>query len=115
VVRDLAMVIPPAARTRVQHLIVELMGHDDASPRRLASTALDLGSRIALTVTGNLEAALFALLRLRGKQPDSIHDPDTLELCRTDPALRALLSFAISEQYIEARREDWAQAVQETA
>jgi hypothetical protein len=105
VTRELAAAIPPAAHPRLAGLIAELMGHEDLNPRRLAASAFDYGSRVALAVTGNVSAALQALLRLRGKPPEEFSADEVLELCRTDPPMRALLSFAISEVYLDARRE----------
>jgi tetratricopeptide (TPR) repeat protein len=104
VTRDLAAAIPAAARPHLAELVAELMSQEDLNPRRLAAHAFDHGSRVALLVTGNVSAALHALLRLRGKPPAEFQRQEVLELCRTDPAIRALLSFAISEVYLEARR-----------
>jgi tetratricopeptide (TPR) repeat protein len=105
VARELWPMLAPEQRPRVQSLIVELMRHDDATPRRLVSAALERASRVALLVSGDVSAAMNALLRLRGKQPHALHLADKIELFRADPALRGLLSFAISEQYIEVRRQ----------
>jgi hypothetical protein len=49
-------------------------------------------------------AAVNCLLRLRGLSPAGLILEDKLELCRTEPALRGMLSFAISELYAEAQR-----------
>jgi hypothetical protein len=112
VIRELGAAIPPAARPRLHELINELMGHEDLNPRRLAASAFDHGSRLALVVTGDVSAALHALLRLRGKPPQEFSAGELFELCRTDAPIRALLSFAISEVYLDARRE-WSPFEQE--
>jgi hypothetical protein len=91
------------------------MGHDDLNPRRLAASAFDFGSRVALLISGDVRAALQALVRLRGRPLDELSGDERLELCRTDPALRALLSFAISEIYLDARREQSPLFAQDTA
>jgi tetratricopeptide (TPR) repeat protein len=114
VTRELSAAILPAGRPKVASLIAELMGHDDVNPRRLAAGAFDFGSRVALMVTGNVDAALQALLRLRGRPPGELSLAEKLDLCRADSSLRALLSFAISEVYLEARRELGAPAAQDT-
>jgi len=44
------------------------------------------------------------LLRLRGLSPSGLTLEDKLELCRTEPALRGLLTFAVSELYADAQR-----------
>lgn len=114
VARELAQRVAPAARPRVQALLHELIEHEELAPRRLSAAALDFGSRVALTVTGNMPAALSALLRMRGKPPESYELADRLELCSTEPAIRGLLSFAISETYMDARQQAWVAAAQET-
>jgi hypothetical protein len=60
---------------------------------------------VALTISGNLAAAIEALLRLHGKPPEELGRDERLRLLRADPALRAMLSFAISEAYLDARRD----------
>jgi hypothetical protein len=85
------------------------------NPRRLASSAFDFGSRVALLISGDVRAALQALCRLRGRPLDDLSSDERLELCRADPALRALLSFAISEIYLDARRERAPLAAQDSA
>jgi tetratricopeptide (TPR) repeat protein len=113
VARELAQRIAPEARPRVQSLLHKLIEHEELSPRRLSAAALDFGSRVALTVTGNMPAALSALLRMRGKPPESYELTEKLELCSTEPAIRGLLSFAISETYMDARQQAWTAAAQE--
>jgi hypothetical protein len=111
VARELWPMLAPEQRPRVESLIVELMRHDDATPRRLVSAALDLATRVALLVTGDVSAAVDALVRSRGRRPNTLAQADKLELIRADPALRGLLWFSISEPYLEARRQARAQEI----
>jgi hypothetical protein len=105
VTRELAKRLPPPRRTQLQPLLSDLLASEDFSTRRLAAASFEFGSRVALAVTGNLPAAIDGLLRLRGRPPEDLPQDERLRLLRADPALRALLSFAISEAYLEARRE----------
>ena len=105
VTRDLAKLLPPPRHTQLRPLLSDLLATEDLSTRRLAAAAYEFGGRVALTISGNLAAAIEALLRLRGKPPEELDREERLRLLRADPALRALLSFAISEAYLEARRE----------
>jgi hypothetical protein len=114
VARELAEHIAPEARPHVRALLHKLIEHEVLAPRRLSAAALDFGSRVALTVTGNMPAALAALLRMRGKPPESYELAEKLELCSTEPAIRGLLAFAISETYMDARQQAWVAAAQET-
>lgn len=114
VVQALSKQIDGARRLSLKGLMVELQEQEEVAPRRLVTSALDFGTRVALTVTGNMPAALSGLLRLRGKQPEEFSLADRLELCSTDPAVRGLLSFAISDAYLEARQHAWVAAAQET-
>jgi hypothetical protein len=114
VARELGKLIEGARRLELKGLVLELMEYEELAPRRLVTTALDFGTRVALTVTGNMPAALSGLLRLRGRQPEDFSLAERLELCSTDPAVRGLLSFAISGTYLEARQHAWVAAAQET-
>ncbi len=105
VTRELAKRLPATRRTQLRPLLSDLMASEDLSTRRLATAAYEFGARVALTITGNLPAAINGLLRLRGKLPEEIGQEERLRLLRADPALRGLLSFAISEAYLDARRE----------
>jgi hypothetical protein len=105
VTRELARRLPPPRRTQLRPLLSDLLSSEDFSTRRLAATAYEFGSRVALAVSGDLPAAIDGMLRLRGKPPEELSQEERFRLLRADPALRALLSFAISEAYLEARRE----------
>jgi hypothetical protein len=105
VTRELAKRLPPPRRTQLQPLLSDLLASEDFSTRRLAAAAYEFGSRVSLAISGDLPAAIDGLLRLRGNPPEELPQEERLRLLRADPALRALLSFAISEAYLEARRE----------
>jgi tetratricopeptide (TPR) repeat protein len=96
--------IAPGDRAHVKQLVDAVMEHEDINPRRLKNVALDYGARVALCVTADLWSGLSGLLWMRGRLANAIDVRERLELCRTDPALRSLLSFAISEPYLQARR-----------
>jgi hypothetical protein len=100
----LAESIALSERARTKQLVDAVMEHEDINPRRLQNVAFDYGARVALCVTADLWSGLSSLLWLRGRAANAIDARAKLELCRTDPTLRSLLSFAISEQYAQARR-----------
>jgi hypothetical protein len=100
----LAQNISPGDHVRTKQLIDAVVEHEEINPRRLQSAALDYGSRVALCITGDLWSALSSLLWMRGKQASTLDPREKLDLFRTDPALRGLIAFAISEQYAQARR-----------
>lgn len=105
VTRELAKRLPPPRRTQLQPLLSDLLAAEDFSTRRLAAAAYEFAARVSLAISGDLPAAIHGLLRLRGNPPEELAEEERLRLLRADPALRALLSFAISEAYLEARRE----------
>jgi cellulose synthase operon protein C len=110
VTRELAKRLPPPRRTQLQPLLSDLLSAEDFSTRRLAAASFEFGARVALAISGNLPAALSGLQRLRGTPPDALPQEERLRLLHADPALRGLLSFAISEAYLDARREVLAPA-----
>ncbi len=102
---ELNTTLPDAAKAQLPPLLLDLFAEGEWNPRRAVSLAQQLGSRAALCVTGNVEAAVDALILLKGRQPSTLSAAERQALARTDPQLRALLSFAVSEAYLEARRE----------
>jgi hypothetical protein len=115
VTRELAKRLPPPRRTQLQPLLSDLLSAEDFSTRRLAAASFEFGARVSLAVTGNLPAAVSGLLRLRGMPPEALPQDERLRLLHADPALRALLSFAISEAYLDARREVLAPAAKQAS
>jgi tetratricopeptide (TPR) repeat protein len=93
-------------RARAQNLFdeIETMG-EDVSPRRLIALTYDAGTRVALSMTGDVQAAFACLLRMHGRDPNTCSHAEKLELTRSDPALRGLLEFALSESYGEVLRD----------
>jgi hypothetical protein len=112
--RELAAALPAPKRRQLSPSLAELFAEGECNPRRLASLALELGTRVALCITGDVASACDALLRHKGDDPATLHASERSELARTDPGLRALLSFAVSEAYLEVRREALAQDRSET-
>jgi hypothetical protein len=96
--------IASSERARTKQLVDAVMEHEDINPRRLQTVAFDYGARVALCVTADLWSGLSSLLWMRGRLASAVDARERQELCRTDPALRSLLSFAISEHYAQARR-----------
>ena len=96
--------IAPSERARTKQLVDAVMEHEDINPRRLQNAAFDYGARVALCVTADLWSGLSSLLWMRGRLVNAVDAQEKLDLCRTDPALRSLLSFAISETYAQVRR-----------
>jgi tetratricopeptide (TPR) repeat protein len=108
---DLRTTLSEQARASVRAPLGELFAEGDPNPRRAAAAALELGGRLALCVTGNLGAALDALAQLRTRgNPRELGENPRLCVVRTDPQARALLSFALSDAYLEARRDAQARA-----
>jgi hypothetical protein len=100
----LADSIEPADRARTKQLVDAVAEQDDINPRRLQNAAFDYGARVALCVTADVWSGLSTLLWMRGRLASGIDVRERLELCRTDPALRSLLAFSISDAYAHARR-----------
>ena len=96
--------IDPSARAHAKLLVDAVMQHEEINPRRLRDDAFDYGARVALCVTADLWSGLSSLLWMRGRLAHAVDARERQALCRTDPALRSLFSFAISEQYAQARR-----------
>jgi uncharacterized protein HemY len=103
--RELDTALPATTKSQLGALLLDVFAEGEWNPRRVAAQALTLGSRLALCVTGNVQAAVDALLLLKGRDPNAVEATERQSLARTDPQLRALLSFAVSEAYLEARRE----------
>jgi hypothetical protein len=105
IARELSALISEGDRVRALNLFGEVKHHEEIAPRRLIAAAYDAGARVALCATGDVAAAFECLLRLRGRAPSAFSADERLELCRVDPALRGLLSFAISELHADVRRD----------
>lgn len=104
VAAELSDSIDPSERPRTKLLVDAVAEQDDINPRRLQNAAFDYGARVALCVTADVWSGLSSILWMRGRLASAIDARERLALCGSDPALRSLLAFAISEQYAQARR-----------
>ena len=91
-------------RDDLMPLALEMNGTQGYDPLRVGTAAAELGDRVALVATGDTPAAFRALLSLSGMH---LHDSDgvqaRLAALRQSEEAFALLSFAISDAYFEAR------------
>jgi hypothetical protein len=92
-------------RIRAQLLFAEIQKPDEIDPRELIEQAFAAGTRVALSMSGDVQAALSCLLRLSGEDPERLTVQEKLALCRSEPALRGLLEFAVSELYAEIHQQ----------
>ncbi|MCA9532743.1 MAG: hypothetical protein KC593_03655, partial [Myxococcales bacterium] len=94
--------LPRKARDEMGPLAVEMAGRPGFDPRSIGLAAGDLGNRVALLATGDLSAALSALLKLNAR---TLEGPvrQRAELLRALPETASLLRFAVSEEYLDAR------------
>jgi len=102
---ELTKRIAPYQRARALNLFESLPADADLTPERLIALAFDAGTRVALTVCGDVGAAIAYLLQLRTSTPGTDAPRAINELCHVDAGLRGLLQFAISEAHADARRE----------
>jgi hypothetical protein len=94
--------LPRRSRSEMGPLAVEMAGRPGFDPTKIGLAAGDLGNRVALLATGDLIAALSALLKLNARTLDG--DPRTrTEVIRSLPETASLLRFAVSEEYLDAR------------
>jgi tetratricopeptide (TPR) repeat protein len=102
--------LPRRAREEMGPLAVEMAGRPGFDPRTIGLAAGDLGSRVALLATGDLIAALSALLKLNSRvlEGDTRH---RAELLRAVPETASLLRFAVSEEYLDARQRAGADSL----
>jgi hypothetical protein len=102
-VQQLEGLLGPEGRAALSPRLAELRADGEWNPRRAAAQAFELGTRISLCAGGDCLAAFDALLLLRGREPLLCSAEERAALAKSDPNLRALLSFALSETYLEAR------------
>jgi hypothetical protein len=113
-VTELGKRIATHQRIRAQLLFAEIRDPADVTPSKLIEQAFDAGTRVALTMSGDIQAALSCLLRLSGRDPERLTVQEKLALCSTEPALRGLLRFAVSELYAEIHQQAAALPPSET-
>jgi tetratricopeptide (TPR) repeat protein len=102
--RKLVKAVPRRWRDEVESLVLELRGHPTFSTRLVPFAVSSLGDRVALTLTGNVPAAVDALLKIAG------HDvprgsSSRLGAIRETPEAWSLVRFAISDAHFEARAQ----------
>jgi tetratricopeptide (TPR) repeat protein/uncharacterized protein HemY len=102
--------LPRRAREELGPVAVEMAGRPGFDPRSIGLAAGDLGNRVALLATGDLLAALSALLKLNSRALEG----DTrrrAEILRSVPETASLLRFAVSEEYLDARHRAGADSL----
>jgi tetratricopeptide (TPR) repeat protein len=102
--KKLLKAVPRRWRDEVESLVLELRGNASFSTRDVPFAIAELGDRVALTLTGDVPAALDALLKIAGK--DGLpSDVARLGTIREVPEAWALVRFAISDAHFEARAQ----------
>ncbi len=91
-------------RDEVESLVLELRGNSSFSTRSAAFAVSQLGSRVALTLTGDVPAAVNALLKMAGHAVPK-NDSGRLDAIRETPEAWAVIQFAISDAHFEARAQ----------
>ncbi|MEM8609516.1 MAG: hypothetical protein AAGF92_20610 [Myxococcota bacterium] len=96
--------VPRRQRDEVEGLVLELRGDVDFSASAVPLAIAELGSRVALVMTGDVPSAINALLKAAG---ESIPSAPTarLALIRETPEAWALVRFALSDAHFEARAQ----------
>lgn len=102
--KKLVKAVPRRWRDEVESLVLELRGHPTFSTRLVPFAVSSLGDRIALTLTGNVPAAVDSLLKIAGQ--DVPHGSSSrLGAIRETPEAWGLLRFTISDAHFEARAQ----------
>ncbi len=99
--KRLARFLPRKEEAELKQLAIDV-GSVDVD--KLAAAAATWGDRVALLCIGDLSAGLRGVAWTLG-QKDPPQDPDELRRwLRDNPAARDLVAFAVSDEYVEARR-----------
>jgi hypothetical protein len=102
--KKLLKAVPRRWRDEVESLILELRGNPSFSMRSAPFAISQLADRVALTLTGDVPAAVNALLKIAGHAaPEG--NSDGLDAIRETPEAWALIEFAISDAHFEARAQ----------
>ena len=102
--RKLVRAVPRRWRDEVESLVLEIRGDTDFSSRSVPIAIAQLGSRIALTLTGDVPSAVSALLKVAGRElPTSA--AARLAMVRETPEAWGLIRFALSDAHFEARTQ----------
>lgn len=85
-------------------LCIEMGARTNFEPQRIGLAAAELGDRVALVSTGLVHAAIGSVVRLAGRDLESVSGFDArLALVRSMPEAWGLLLFALSDAHAEAR------------
>jgi hypothetical protein len=101
--KKLIRAVPRRWRDEVESLVLELRGNAEFSTRLVPFAVSGLGNRAALTLTGDVPAAVSALLKVGGR--DVPTGPGRLQAAREAPEAWGLVRFAISDAHFEARAQ----------
>ena len=102
--KKLLKAVPRRWRDEVESLVLELRGNAAFSTRGVPFAIAELGDRAALTLTGDVPAAVNALLKIAGHDVPAGHR-DRLSAIRETPEAWAVIRFAISDAHFEARAQ----------
>lgn len=95
---------PRRARDEIESLVLEIRGDVDFSSSAVPMAIADLGSHIALTLTGDVPSAVHALLKASGREiPETLSA--RLSMIRQTPEVWNLIRFAMSNAHFEARAQ----------
>ncbi len=102
--RKLVRAVPRRYRDEVESLVLDIRGDPDFSSRSVPMAIAELGSRVALTLTGDVPSAISALLKVAGREMPSALGP-RLAAARATPEVWSLIRFALSDAHFEARTQ----------
>jgi len=102
--KRLLKAVPRRSRDEVDSLVLELKGNADFATRTASFAIAELGNRAALTLTGDVPAAVDALLKMAGHEVPASVD-GRLSAIRETPEAWGLVRFAISDAHFEARAQ----------
>jgi len=107
--KRLARYLPRRTRARLDERI-GAMARARIDPRRLGLAASQLGDRVALAALGSVPVAYGAMLKLAGVLGARDDWARRMDALHSVPEAAALVSYAISDSYFEARRRAGAEA-----
>ncbi|MDH3202421.1 MAG: hypothetical protein OEM15_16140 [Myxococcales bacterium] len=102
--RKLMRAVPRRSRDEVESLVLEIRGDPDFSAQSVPIAIAELGSRVALTLTGDVPSAVNALIKVAGREMPSAQTP-RLAVVRATPEAWRLIRFASSDAHFEARTQ----------
>ncbi len=102
--RRLVRSVPRRYRDEVESLVLEIRGDPDFSSRAVPMAIAEFGSRIALTLTGDVPSAVAALLKVAGAEMPGSPGPRSA-MVRSTPEAWGIIRFASSDAHFEARTQ----------